>query len=170
MPPTIRFQIDVPASPEEVWEAWATQAGALSFFAPECKVDPRPGGAYEMYFNLDVPAGNRGGEGLVLLALQAPRLLSFTWNAPPELAEVRDQRTHVTVRLEPLSGGQTRVHFCEDGFGEGGQWEERIEYFKSAWGRVVLPRLRYRFEHGPVDWAHQPDLEPYQKFVTIIPD
>jgi uncharacterized protein YndB with AHSA1/START domain len=170
MRPSIRFQIDVPASPEQVWEAWATQAGALTFFAPECKVEPRPGGAYEMYFNLDAPAGSRGGEGLVFLALQAPRLLSFTWNAPPELAEVRDQRTHVTVRLEPLPGGQTRVHFCEDGFGEGGQWEERIEYFKSAWGRVVLPRLRYRFEHGPVDWANRPNLEPYQKFVTTIAD
>jgi uncharacterized protein YndB with AHSA1/START domain len=163
----IRFQIDVPAAPEQVWEAWATQAGAQTFFAPECKVDPRPGGAYEMYFNSDAPAGSRGGEGLVFLSLQAPRLLSFTWNAPPELAEVRDQRTHVTVRLEPLAGGQTRVHFCEDGFGEGGQWEERIEYFKSAWGQVVLPRLRYRFEHGPVDWANRPDLEPYRKFVTI---
>lgn len=164
----IRFQIEISATPQQVWQAWATQAGALSFFAPECKVDPRPGGAYEMYFTLDAPAGSRGGEGLVFLALQAPHMLSFTWNAPPQLADVRHQHTHVTVRLEPLPGDRTRVHFCEDGFGQGGQWEERIEYFKSAWGEVILPRLAYRFDQGPVDWNNRPDLTPYQQLVTAI--
>lgn len=166
----ICFQVDLPAAPDAIWEAWTTPEGARSFFASECKVEPRPGGAYEMYFNRDAPEDSRGGEGLVFLALQKPSLVSFTWNAPPELAEVRHQHTHVTVRLEPLPGGHTRLHFCEDGFGEGGQWEQRIEYFRHAWGKVILPRLRYRFENGPVDWANRPELEPYQQYVTTIQD
>lgn len=127
----ICFQLDLKATPEQVWDAWIT---AHTFFAPESKADVRPGGAYEMYFNLDAPPGSRGGEGLVFLALQFPYMLSFTWNAPPELAEVREQRTHVTVRMQALADGTTRVHFCEDGFGQGGQWEERIQYFPARLG------------------------------------
>lgn len=160
----IRFQLDLKASPEEVWDAWLT---AHTFFAPESKIDARPGGAYEMYFDLAAAPGSRGGEGLVFLALQRPHLISFTWNAPPHLADVRPQHTHITVRLEPLANG-TRLHFCEDGFGQGGQWEQRIEYFRRAWGKVILPRLAYRFDKGPVDWAHPPDLDAYVDLVTEI--
>ncbi|MCW5875993.1 MAG: SRPBCC domain-containing protein [Anaerolineales bacterium] len=162
---TIHFQLDLPATPKEVWDAWVT---GDTFFAPESKIDPRPGGAYEMYFNPDAEPGSRGGESVVFLALQRPHMLSFTWNAPPELAEVRAEHTHVTVRLEALPGGGTRLHFREDGFGRGGQWEERIKYFRYAWGKVVLPRLAYRFDKGPVDWAAPPDLSDYLDMVREI--
>jgi hypothetical protein len=27
-----------------------------------------------------------------------------------------------------------------------------------AWDKVVLPRLVYRFQHGPIDWQNRPDL------------
>lgn len=165
MEPVIRFSIEIDAPIEEVWHAWATQEGALTFFAPECKVDPRPGGAYEMYFDLDAPAGSRGGEGLVILAMQAPAMLSFTWNAPPELAEVRHHRTHVSVRLSMLAGTRTLVDFREDGFARGGQWDERLVYFQRAWGKVILPRLAYRFRHGPVNWNERPDLSSYHHLV-----
>ncbi|MCW5874969.1 MAG: SRPBCC domain-containing protein [Anaerolineales bacterium] len=161
MQEAIRLQIDVKASPEQVWDAWATEQGARSFFAPECKVVAQPGGAYEMYFNMDVAPGLRGGEGMVFLALERPSILSFTWNAPPELMEVREQRTHVTVRLAALEDGRTRVYFCEDGFGVGEHWQKRIEYFRHAWGKVVLPRLAYRFDVGPLDWENMPDVSSY---------
>ena len=59
-----------------------------------------PGGAYEMFFNLDAPVGERGGEGMIILAIQPGKMLSFTWNAPPTLPTVRGQMTHVLVRFE----------------------------------------------------------------------
>ena len=95
-------------------------------------------------------------------------MFSFTWNAPPSLAEVRSQRSHVTIRMESLSEDKTRLQFCEDGFGEGGQWDERFDYFVNAWGKVVLPRLAYRIANGPVDWTQEIDLEPFQHFVKSI--
>jgi uncharacterized protein YndB with AHSA1/START domain len=161
----IQFEIDVDAPVDQVWEAWATEAGARSFFAPECKVEPRPGGAYEMYWEFDKPAGERGSEGMVFLGLQEPHMLSFTWNAPTEMAQVRGQRTHVSVQLEELPGGKTRVHFLEDGWGRGGQWDERFEYFRVAWGKVVLPLLAYRFAEGPVNWDKTPDTSKYAELV-----
>ena len=36
------------------------------------------------------------------------------------------------------------------------------EYFQQAWLDVVLPRLRYRFEVGPIEWQNPPDLKGWQ--------
>jgi hypothetical protein len=41
----------------------------------------------------------------------------------------------------------------------GGEWDQAYEYFQRAWNRVVLPRLKYRFAVGPIDWQHPPDLD-----------
>ncbi len=159
---SIRAEAIVDAAPDEVWQAWTTEAGVRSFFAPACRVDLRVGGAYEMYFNLDAAGGERGGEGLVLLAFQRPSMLSFTWNAPPELPSVRPQRTHVVVRIAPLGPRSSRVTLAHDGWGQGGEWEQAVRYFQSAWSEVVLPRLRYRFAVGPIDWSNRPDLASWR--------
>jgi uncharacterized protein YndB with AHSA1/START domain len=155
-------QVVVEAPVPEVWKAWTTHRGAESFFAPQCMIDPRPGGAYEIYFDPQAKRGERGAEDMILLALQPERMLSFTWNAPPHLATVRGQMTHVVVRLEEVPGDRTRVSLCHDGWGEGGEWDQAFEYFQRAWLRVVLPRLRYRFAVGPVDWQNPPDLAAWQ--------
>ncbi len=158
----VHAEVTVDAPLRDVWQAWTTEAGVRSFLAPACHIELRVGGAYEMYFNLDAPQGQRGGEGVTLLALQPPSMLSFTWNAPPELPAVRPQRTHVTVRLFAASPRTTLVTLHHDGWGEGGEWEQAFRYFESAWGEVVLPRLRYRFAEGPVDWANRPDLTAWR--------
>lgn len=164
----LKFEIDIDAPQGDVWHAWASEEGARTFFAPECKVVPKPGGAYEMYWEFDKPPGQRDSEGMVFLALQAPQMLSFTWNAPVEMGEMRDQLTHVTVEIEALSATRTRVHFCEDGWGQGALWDERFEYFRNAWGLIVLPLLAYRFAEGPVNWEQLPDTGKYQELVKEI--
>ena len=111
-----------------------------------------PGGRYEIFFNPDAPEGQRGGEGCRILALQAPIMLSFTWNAPVELPHVRGQNTHVIVRLFKSGADRTVITLTHDGWGEGGEWDEAFKYFERAWGKIVLPRLKHRFKHGPVDW------------------
>lgn len=144
-------EVVVPAPLLEVWAAWTTEEGVRSFFAPECRIELRPGGAYEMFFDLSAEPGKRGGEGMVLLALQPPVMLSFTWNAPPELPEARWQRTHVVVRLRELAADETLVTLRHDGWGEGGEWDAAFEYFSRVWGGVVLARLKRRFEGNPAE-------------------
>ncbi len=151
-------EIKVNADLKDVWEAWTTEDGIKTFLAPECRVDLRPDGMYEIYFDLDAPPGERGGEGLRVLAVQPMQMFSFTWNAPPTLPEVRGQRTHVVLRFYPEGGG-TRVTLYHGGWGTGSEWDKAFDYFQSAWGRTVLPRLKYRFEHGPVDWDDPPSIE-----------
>ena len=155
----IRAEVTVEAGVDAVWEAWTTEAGAKTFFAPDCHIQLQIDGPYEMYFNPDAEAGKRGGEGLRVLAFQPKTMLTFTWNAPPQLPDVRGQRTHVVVWFKELDERRTRVTLTHDGWGEGDQWDQAFAYFSRAWGGVVLPRLRYRFAVGPVDWDNPPDLD-----------
>jgi uncharacterized protein YndB with AHSA1/START domain len=154
----ISFEITLPAPLAEVWKVWTTEEGARTFFARDCKIELKPGGAYEMLFNQDAPPGEQGGEGMIILAVQPEKMLSFTWNAPPSLPEVRGEMTHVTLYFSSISPRETRVELIHDGWGEGGQWDQAFDYFNSAWGEVVLPRLKYRFEEGTIDWDNPPPL------------
>jgi uncharacterized protein YndB with AHSA1/START domain len=142
----------------QVWEAWTTAEGAATFFAPRCHIDLWPHGRYEMLFDLEAEPGKQGGEGMIVLAVQPCEMLSFTWNAPPELSGVREQMTHVMVRLHKVTGTETRVVLRHDGWGSGAEWDAAYRYFERAWKKVVLPRLKHRFESGPIDWEHPPDI------------
>jgi uncharacterized protein YndB with AHSA1/START domain len=158
MEKSINLTITIPASIAEVWKAWTTEEGAKSFFAQDCNIKLRPGGEYEMLFNPDAPPGEQGGEGMIILAIQRQKMLSFTWNSPPHLPKVRGEMTHVTLRFTETGPNETMVNLFHDGWGEGGEWDQSFDYFISAWGDVVLPRLKYRFEVGPIDWENPPDL------------
>lgn len=149
----IRVTSVIPASIEEVWKAWTTEDGVKTFFAPDCRIDLRPGGAYEMYFDLEAKPGDRGGEGVTILALDPPQMLSFTWNAPPEIPAIRVQRTHVTIFFAPVSTTETKITLQHDGWGNSIEWKKARRYFQRAWGKVVLPRLYKRFIDGPIQWT-----------------
>ncbi len=154
-------EVVVPASLDEVWRAWTTKEGAEAFFAPRCDIDPRPGGRYEILFDLEAAPGEQGSEGMMVMAVEPPRMLAFSWNAPPQLAGVRGQMTHVVLRLERITDRETRVRLRHDGWGEGGEWDAAFAYFDRAWNRVVLPRLVHRFAVGPVAWEQPPELRPH---------
>lgn len=147
---TIVVTTEVRASVSEVWKAWTTTEGIASFFAPESKIDLRPNGAFEMYFDPSAADGLRGGEGNEFLALDPEKMISFTWNAPPHLKTVRNQRTWVTVHFERIDDNNTRVKLTNGGFGAGGEWEKSFEYFSKAWPDYVMKSLRERFEKKPV--------------------
>lgn len=143
--------IEVPAPQHQVWLSWTTAEGVKSFFAEECKLDLRVGGAYEMYFNLEAPTGEWGGEGCVILAIEPESMFSITWNAPPEFGQIRDQKTHVVIRLKAIDEKKTLVTLSHDGWGESEEWQQVREYFVRAWGEIVLPRLVRRFSEGPLN-------------------
>ncbi len=148
----------VPAAPAEVWRAWTTETGLRTFFSPHVEMELRIGGPFHILFDMDQPPGLRGADDMRVMAYEPEKMLAFDWNAPPELPEIRPQRTHVTIYFEGASGGGTRVTLVHDGWGTGEGWDAAFAYFESAWKEVVLPRLRWRFENGPVDWNNRPDL------------
>jgi len=86
-------------------------------------------------------------------------ILVLTEQEIRDLPNVRDQLTHVVIRLSELPEGRTRVTLAHDGWGEGEEWDKAFAYFVRAWKDVVLPRLTYRFPVGPVDWESPPKTD-----------
>lgn len=142
----IRLEVTVKASADAVWDAWTTEEGVKSFFAPGSHIDLRPDGWYEIFFDPKAPAGKRGADGQRVLLVQPKQAFAFTWNAPEKFPTARNQRTHVMIRLYPVSEKETRVVLTQDGFGEGEEWDQVREYFRNAWGSYVLPNLIKKFE------------------------
>jgi hypothetical protein len=97
-----------------------------------------------------------------ILAMEEFRMISFSWNAPPSIPEIRSQRTFVNIHFSTISETKTRILFRNVGYGQGGEWKKALRYFEGAWGNVVLPRFRYYLENGRYDWDDPPDLSSYQ--------
>jgi uncharacterized protein YndB with AHSA1/START domain len=150
----IRGEVVVQAAVDAVWDAWTTEEGIKTFFAPDCNVNLRVDGLYEIFFDPDAPPGQKGADGMKILALQPKKMLSFTWNAPLDMPNVRKQRTHVVIRFQQVAKGRTRVNLTHDGWGEGEEWDKAFTYFSRAWNEAVLPRLKRRFASGPIDWEN----------------
>ena len=151
-PRQISKHVLVPASPAQVWDAWTTVEGTKTFFAPDARIDLRPGGAYEMYFDPKQEPGRRGSEGCTVLAVDPGKRLVFNWNFPPSLPAIRNEHTVVEVTILE-EAGKTRVRLMQRGFKSGGDWDKGRAYFDKAWEKV-LSRLVQRFESGqPVDFS-----------------
>jgi len=153
-------EFEVNASIQKAWEAWTTPVGIKTFFAPDCKIDLRVDGAYEIYFAPDAKPGERGGEGMRILGIEPMQRLAFTWTAPPAIPDNRGQRTMVVLEFEKKDARRTLVRFTHLGWGEGASWDATYEYFNHAWNEFVLPRFRYAMEVGSVNWAEPPKLPP----------
>lgn len=134
----------VPAPVEDVWWAWTTDAGIRSWLVDDSRIELRVGGPYEWYFLTEAEQGGQGSEGCQVIGFQEPTLLTFTWNAPPHLAEARAQRSMVLLRLRPDADDEgTRVELTQLGWGDGGQWDEAFAYFDAAWARVLARLVAY---------------------------
>jgi uncharacterized protein YndB with AHSA1/START domain len=161
----------LPAPVAEVWRAWTTEEGVRTFFAPGARVQARVDGAYDILFFPNSPEGQRGAEGMRVLGFEPMRRFAFTWNAPPHFPEARAQRTEVVLEFETVGEHATRLRFTHQGWGDGGEWDSAYAYFDNAWRAVVLPRLKQRFEKGPIDWSAPPELAPIAPSiaVTLVP-
>ena len=148
----IEKSVVVEATLDQVWDSWTTREGIIGFFAPDAKIEPRVGGAFQIYIDPLAEPGMKGADEMRFMALQPKKMISFDWNAPPSLPEARAQRTFVVVRFEPLGEKQTRVTLHHTGWGDGGEWDKAYAYFDRAWGSV-LANLQKRWTQGPQDWT-----------------
>ena len=125
------------ASPEEIWEAWTTEAGWKAAYGPgrpelEAHIELAVGGRYEWLFD-----GKIGSNGCQVLSYLPPRMLSFSWNAPVAQAQSRLKRTWVVIEIEPGEEGRSLVRATQLGFGEGPHWDETRDYFQQGWAQVL---------------------------------
>lgn len=128
--------ISAPVS--EVWKAWTTSEGMESFLT-QANIELRIHGPYELYFAPDEPYGKKGAEGCHVLSFVPERMLSFEWNAPPAVQNLRDanMRNWVVVDFEAVGDGQTKLNLKHLGWDEGEDWDANFAYFSKAWPYVL---------------------------------
>ena len=136
---TISLEYIIPENPDRLWERWTTREGLLSFFGRDNRIDITPGGPFEIHFLLDNPPGLRGSEGCRVLSFLPGKMLSFSWNAPPQFSDVResDYKTWVVILFEANGKGSTRLCLSHLGWPEDSLWDEVYLYFGQAWKRVM---------------------------------
>lgn len=135
----IHKQTRIAAPASMVWDKWTTEEGLKSFFAPDCNMELRLNGPFEMYFIQDNPVGLKGSEGCKVLSFIPGRMLSFSWNCPPQFEELRalGPQTYVVIELEEDARGSTMISLQHLGWKEEKGWDEVYEYFDKAWEKVL---------------------------------
>lgn len=131
---SIELEIEVPGTPEEVWQAIATGPGISSWYVPH-QVEEREGGAAMAAFGpepeMQIPGRVAawepprrivfdGGEGVGGMA--------FEW-----LVEARD-------------GGTCVVRLVNSGFGSGDEWDAQYDAMTEGW-QLFLLNLKLHMEH-----------------------
>jgi uncharacterized protein YndB with AHSA1/START domain/uncharacterized protein YciI len=157
----------VAATLQEVWDAWTTPKGVTSFLTPHAKVEARVGGPFEVYFNGKAEPGLQGSEGCKFMAIEPMKMLSFSWNAPPDMPDMRKQHTLVVVKFQELAPKSVKVTLSQMGWGDGPEWDKNYAYFNEAWP-FVLGALKDRFEKGPVKWPESPLPAPKKHWMYVI--
>jgi len=141
----LRYELDLAATRDRVWDLFTTADGLASWLCLRARVEPRVGGAYELFWNPDPKRPDSDSTlGCRVLTIDRPRLLSFSWRGADEVADVMNADgvapTEVTVELRPRPTG-TRIFLIHDGWGDGEGWERARGWFDRAW-RGALDQLR----------------------------
>ena len=130
----------------------------MEFFAEKANIELAIGGPYEIQFD---PKDERSGtKGLKVLSFVPEEMISFQWNAPPEMPEVRNGGTWVVVQMRPEGTDRTHVTILHLGWKEGAEWDLAYDHFVQGWSELMT-RLQQRFTSGPIDWNKQRMM--YQK-------
>jgi uncharacterized protein YndB with AHSA1/START domain len=135
--PRLELEVEVPGTPEEVWEAIATGPGISAWLQPT-EVEPRTGGR----FSFDLGAGPRSG---TVTAWDPPHRFGqeVAWEPgggrpPARLAT----EWHVQAR----AGGTCVVRMVMSGFGSAAGWDEELEAIATGM-RAGLATLRLYLAH-----------------------
>jgi uncharacterized protein YndB with AHSA1/START domain len=148
----VRVEGDINAPVSEAWRVFTTSEGTEEFFAQKANIGLAIGGPYEIQFD---PNDERSGtKGLKILSYAPEEMISFQWNAPAELPEVRNGGTWVVVEMRPIDAYRTHVTVTHLGWKNGPEWDRAYVHFQRGWSEL-LNRLEKRFTDGPIDWSKQ---------------
>jgi uncharacterized protein YndB with AHSA1/START domain len=133
---SIRLEIEVPGTPDQVWEAIATGPGITAWFVP-AKVEGREGGVIDLDF----------GPGLGI-----DRARITAWDPPHRFVGLAEREGRPAFACEWLvearDGGTCVVRLVNSGFGSGSEWDGEYDATQAGW-RLFLYNLRLYLTHFP---------------------
>jgi uncharacterized protein YndB with AHSA1/START domain len=154
VPYRLEFSVEVPGTPEQVWQALATARGMSAWFLPT-ELEEREGGA--LHFSMGPEMGSDGR----VVRWDPPRRLAYEedWAAlmgkdPSELSPLTSEFV-----VEARSGGTCVVRVTSSGFGTGAAWEQE-------WWDSMGPNWMPFFDNLRVYLSHFPGQEATQLEAT----
>jgi uncharacterized protein YndB with AHSA1/START domain len=144
IPHRLEFELEVPGTPEDVWQAIATATG-ISSWMMETELEERVGGS--VIFHMGPDSSSKGH----VTAFEPARRIEYeedwaTLVGRPD-APVTPLVTEFLV--EARSGGTCVVRVVTSAFGTGADWEnEFFQEMESGWG-PMLDNLRIYLAHFP---------------------
>lgn len=140
----LKFEVVVPATVDQVWRAFTTQAGLQEWLRRDVTVDLRDGGDWIVHY----PGGATGGGTIV--TFEPGRSITLRAMAPEKFPEVRRERTNALFRFEATESG-TRVTLLQTGWKQGKEWDEAYDYLAKGNAQLLM-QLLTRFKTGPIAW------------------
>lgn len=119
VPYRLEFSVEVPGSPEQVWQAIATATGMSAWFLPT-RLEEREGGA--LHFEMGPEMGSDGE----VTRWEPPRHLVYEEDWAALMGKDPDTLSPLTSEflVEAQSGGTCVVRVTTSGFGIGADWEQ----------------------------------------------
>jgi uncharacterized protein YndB with AHSA1/START domain len=135
---SVTSELEVPGTPEQVWEAIATGPGITAWFTP-ADVEPRLGGAVTFHW------GPGMDSQAVVTAWEPPQRVTWedkNWveGAPPIATE---------IQVEARSGGTCLVRIVTSLFGSSAEWDDQLEGMERGWpGFLFMLKLHLAHFRG----------------------
>jgi uncharacterized protein YndB with AHSA1/START domain len=127
----IRLEVEVPGTPEQVWDAIATGPGITSWFVP-AEID---GERLSLEFGPGAVVEHR------ITASERPHRFVYEGESKGDVSAME-------WLVEARSGGSCVVRFVQTGFEPGSSWEDDYDGLSSGWP-LFLFNLRLYLTHFP---------------------
>ena len=150
VPYRLEFSVEVPGTPEQVWQAIATAKGMSAWFGPT-EMEEREGGALHFTMGPDM-----GSDGRVT-GWDPPRRLVYEEDWAALMGKEPDALSPLTSEfvVEAQSGGTCVVRVTSSGFGTGAAWESEFWDDMGPNWMPVFDNLRLYLAHFPGQEATQ---------------
>ncbi|MGH9265603.1 MAG: SRPBCC family protein [Acidimicrobiales bacterium] len=144
VPHRFELQLEVPGTPEQVWQAVATAQGISAWMMPT-EIDAREGGS--VVFNMGPDEMSRGR----VTAAEVARRLVYEEDWASLVGQPGADVTPLVTEflIEARSGGTCTVRVVTSAFGTGADWENEFwEEMDRGWA-PMLDNLRLYLTHFP---------------------
>jgi Activator of Hsp90 ATPase homolog 1-like protein len=134
----LRIESIIPAPPEEVWKAFATEEGLKKWMAPVVGLDLRTGGTVSTHYDKKAAIGDAGTIRLGIVNYLEGELVTYKVNLTASFSpkvRAEDQNLQEIVQLVPWTNGATKVISSMVGWGAGKEWDDTYNFFAkgNAW-------------------------------------
>ncbi|MDQ3487304.1 MAG: SRPBCC domain-containing protein [Acidobacteriota bacterium] len=154
----LQHVVVIPATMQQVWDAFATTAGAAAWVAPLVHVDFRLGGIWESSYRPDAKLGDPGNIQNRFVSYRPPQMISMqVARTPPGFPYADVLKSDIVTVLEFKELGPKEVEVTESmvGFRANDKGHETILGFFRQGNAEALTALRKRFIDGPIDFSRK---------------